>query len=149
MVLDSFGVDSDFFGLHITESFYRTLVQRDVKLFLEVADGKYKFTVKHGHTVKLFEVEPDLAMTDFPLVVACDDDGKWRHLGVINSRLRVAANSDSFDQLRANVIKAKESSRKTNFPAWKVKSSKGKRDRSTLLPLKRQEKFDRSLPLVS
>ncbi|VDK33225.1 unnamed protein product [Taenia asiatica] len=114
MALGSFGVDSDFFAVHITESFYRTLVQRDVKLFLEVADGKYKFTVEHGHTAKLFEAEPDLAMTDFPLVGACDDDGNWRHLGVINSRLRVAANSDSFDQLRANVIKAKESSRKTN-----------------------------------
>ncbi|KAL5111060.1 hypothetical protein TcWFU_010434 [Taenia crassiceps] len=103
----------------------------DVKLFLEVGDGNYKFTVEHGHVVKLFAVEPDLTMSDFPLVGACDNDGKWRHLGIINSRLRVAANSDSFDQLRANVIKAMESSRKTSFPAWKVKSPKEKPDQRT------------------
>nr|CDS17678.1 expressed conserved protein [Echinococcus granulosus] len=127
-----------FFCIRITESFYQTLLQKGVRLFLEVTGGNYKFTVEDGHTVKLFEVEPDLTTTDFSLVGACDNNGKWCHLGAINSRLRVSANSDSFDQLRANVIKAKESYRKTNFPAWKVKSSKEERNQDALLPLKRQ-----------
>uniref|UniRef100_A0A915ET19 Uncharacterized protein n=1 Tax=Echinococcus canadensis TaxID=519352 RepID=A0A915ET19_9CEST len=138
MALEGFGLGFGFFCIRITESFYQTLLQKGVRLFLEVTGSNYQFTVEDGHAVKLFEVEPDLTTTDFSLVGACDNDGKWCHLGAINSRLRVAANSDSFDQLRANVIKAKESYRKTNFPAWKVKSSKEERNQDALLPLKRQ-----------
>ncbi|VDM31326.1 unnamed protein product [Hydatigera taeniaeformis] len=99
----SSGVDYDFFAIRVTESFLRDIMHET-------------FTVEHGHVVKLFEVEPELSTIDFPLVGAFGDDGKWCHLGAVSLRLRVAANSDSFDQLRANVIKAKENSRKTNLP---------------------------------
>ncbi|KAM7538295.1 hypothetical protein Aperf_G00000068002 [Anoplocephala perfoliata] len=117
----------EYWHIRVTESFNRALLQENVKVRLTAENGKFKFTIIDSSSEKHFDSELDQSTSDLPLISSFAKDGNCVHLGTISARLRVAANSDSFDQLRANVLKVKEDSRKTSFRSWDTESLRAKR----------------------
>ncbi|VDO01238.1 unnamed protein product [Rodentolepis nana] len=118
--------DLEYWHIRTTESFNRALLEKNATLRLVAEDGKYTFFTHDSSSSKQFDSVLDQSSLDFPLISFIDRHGNCQHLGSISGRLRIAANNDSFDQLRENVLKVKEDSRKTSFSVWKPATSRSK-----------------------
>ncbi|VDL63602.1 unnamed protein product [Hymenolepis diminuta] len=118
--------DLEYWHIRTTESFNRALLEKNVTVRFVAEYGKYTFIIQNSSSEKQFDSVLDRSSTDSPLVSILDRHGNCRQLGLISGRLRIAANSDSFDQLRASVLKVKEDSRKTSFSTWRSDASRAK-----------------------
>ncbi|KAM3178957.1 hypothetical protein ACTXT7_001557 [Hymenolepis weldensis] len=108
--------DLEYWHIRTTESFNRALLEKNATTFI----------IQNSSSEKQFDSVLDQSSTDSPLVSVLDRHGNCQQLGLISGRFRIAANSDSFDQLRANVLKVKGDSRKTSFSTWRSDASRVK-----------------------